>query len=315
MSGRRLIVSADDFGLTAGVDRGILAAVAAGSVTSVGVMGNLVDPAALAALAAARAGVSIGVHLNLTTGRPLCAPDEVPSLVDASGGFRSLASLARHALTGRIRAAEVARELRVQIARVRSLGVQVDHLDSHEHVHLLPGVIGAVVSLAREVGGGRMRTHRPLLLDPAGRGWRAALAYYRRYPRRVLTHGAKRVFARVIALAGVATPDAMVATSLLAHPVSGGPLAEWEALAAALPPGTWELVVHPANLAVPAGKGDAERLGDLVARRADELRALVSPRFREMLSTHRVALVPFSAIGARAPRRATGEGRYVARRA
>jgi predicted glycoside hydrolase/deacetylase ChbG (UPF0249 family) len=288
----RLIVSADDFGLTAGVDRGIAAGVAAGTVTSVGVMANLADPAAVAGLAALRPGLSLGVHLNLTTGRPLSAPADVPSLVDRDGAFFPLATLGRRAFTGRVRAPDVRRELGAQIVRLQQAGIAVDHLDSHEHVHLLPGVFGAVVAVARGLGVPRMRTHRPALVGP-GR----TRDYYRRHPRRVLSHVAKRLLAVRLRRAGIATPDGMVAPSLLRTPVAGGPRAEWEAIAAALPPGTWELVVHPADLSVPRDATAEARLGELVARRGAELQALLDPGLRRTFAARGVALVPFSAVG------------------
>ena len=305
MTARRLIVSADDFGLTAGVDRGIVAAVARGSVTSVGVMANLAEAEPLRDLVAARAGVSLGAHLNLTTGRPVSPPEAVPSLVDGDGVFHSLATLTRRALAGRLRVRDVGRELGAQVARLRSLGVALDHLDSHEHVHLLPGVTGAVIGLARASGVRRMRTHRPRIMG-------AALSYYARHPRRLATHAVKRLVALRLRAAGIATPDGMVAPSLLVTPVAGGALAEWEAVARRLPPGTWELVVHPADLGVPPRADDDGRLGDLVARRGDELAALTDPTFRTMLARHDVELVPFAALPVHDP---LVEERYVPRRA
>jgi len=302
---RRLIVSADDFGLGAAVDAGVLAAVAAGGVTSVGVMGNLAAPSRVAALAAVRPGLSVGVHLNLTTGRPL--RDDVPSLVDARGDFHSLATLGRRALARRIDAAEVARELGAQIERVRAAGVTVDHLDSHEHVHLLPGVFGVVRRLAR-ADGLALRTHRPLLLAPPGANGR--VAYYRRHPRRIATHLAKRLFALRLRLAGVSTPDGMVASSLLTDPVPGGARAEWAAIARALPPGTWELVVHPADLGVSGDPNETAWLGDLVERRAEELDALCAPDFLAMLADAGVTLVSFAALREPVARRAVAEERY-----
>jgi len=303
MTARRLIVSADDFGLTPAVDRGILAAVEAGAVTSVGIMANLVEPAALWRLERAP---SRGVHLNLTTGRPLSSPAAVPSIVDGRGEFLSLAILTRRALAGRIRTGEVERELGAQIRRVRELGVALDHLDSHEHVHLLPGVTGAVVRLARTLGPRRIRSHRPLVLATGGRRAAETIAYYRSHPRRVATHAVKRLLALRLRLAGLVMPDGMVAPSLLAAPVAGGPLRQWEAIAAALPAGTWELVVHPADLRVAGTASDLERLGDLVESRAAELAALTSPEFPGLLGAHGVDLVPFTAIRAGAERAAAG---------
>jgi predicted glycoside hydrolase/deacetylase ChbG (UPF0249 family) len=308
----RLIVSADDFGLTAGVDRGIRAAVAAGAVTSVGVMANLVDPSSLAALVTMRAGLSVGVHLNLTTGSPLSPPAEVPSLVDAGGRFLPLATLARRAFAGRLRRAEITLELGAQVDRLGWMGVAADHLDSHEHVHLLPGVLAAVISVARRAGIACMRSHRPCLLGATRYG---RLAYYAHHPRRIVTHTAKHLLALRLHLAGIATPDGMVTPSLLARAVAGGPLAEWEAVVGALPAGTWELVVHPADLTVAPRAGEEERLGDLVERRAAELAALRAPRFRAMLAARGVEPVSFAPVRLPPPPTWHAQEGHAARRA
>jgi hypothetical protein len=112
----------------------------------------------------------------------------------------------------------------------------------------------------------------------------------------VLTHAAKHLLALRLRLAGLAMPDGMVAPSLLAAPVAGGPLRQWEAIAAALPAGTWELVVHPADLRRMGTATERERLGELVESRGAELAALTTPDFHRMLRAHGVELVPFAAI-------------------
>jgi len=290
MTERRLIVNADDFGLTPGVDRGILRAVAAGSVSSVSIMANLAEGVAVAALAAAYPEVSLGAHLNLTTGRPLRPGRELPSLVDATGEFLSLATLTRRALAGRVRGAEVARELEAQLARLRGHGAAVDHVDSHEHVHLLPGVTGAVIAVARRARVARLRCHRPRLFAARGRRRGEVLAYYAAHPRRVVSHALKRVLAARFRRAGLGGPDGVVSPALLLDPPPPGPLAEWDAVLAALPPGTWELVVHPADL---TGPGDTAPLGDLVERRGVELAALESAAFPRMLRERGVTLVNY----------------------
>ena len=97
----RLVINADDFGLSAGVNRGILAAHAAGTVTSTSLLPNL--PAFDDAVRSARATptLGIGLHFNLTTGAPVSAPDQVPSLVDsATGQFHALRVLAARSLGG-----------------------------------------------------------------------------------------------------------------------------------------------------------------------------------------------------------------------
>ena len=294
MSASRLIVSADDLGLTPAVDLGIARALAAGSVTAVGVIANLADPARVAALARAHPGTSFGVHLNLTVGRPVLPPSQVPSLIDEGGRFHRLGVLARRALLGRVVVDEAAAELAAQVERLIAAGVAVDHVDSHQHVHALPAVAGALVAAVRRTGVRAVRSHRPLVLAVGPESRRAVARYYLRHPRRLLTHGWKRYTAASLARAGLVLPDGMVSGSLLAHPVVGGPLDEWDAILAELPGGTWELVVHPADLG--AAEGDVARLGALVERRAAELAALVDPRFTRLLARHGVEPVSFAAL-------------------
>lgn len=141
---RRLIVNADDFGLTQGVSRGILRAHREGLVTSATVLASLPPEPELDAEAAACPCLGLGLHLNLTWGRPVSPPETVPSLVDAEGRFgRDLAGLQARAHPDDIR-----RESEAQIeAFARRFGRAPTHLDSHHHVHRLPGVMDAVVSV------------------------------------------------------------------------------------------------------------------------------------------------------------------------
>ena len=140
---RRLIVNADDFGLTAGVSRGILRAHRDGLVTSATVLASLPPEPELDA-AAAGAGLGLGLHFNLTWGRPVSPAGTVPSLVDAEGRFgRDLAVLQERA-----RPDDVRRECETQIEVFsRRFGRPPTHLDSHHHVHRVPRVMDAVVDV------------------------------------------------------------------------------------------------------------------------------------------------------------------------
>lgn len=140
---RRLIVNADDFGLTAGVSGGILRAHREGVVTSTTVLASLPPQEELDAVAA-RSGVGLGLHFNLTWGRPVSPPAAVATLVDHDGRFGG--DLA--ALQERAHPDEVRRECEAQIeAFTRRFGRAPTHLDSHHHVHRLPRVMDAVVDV------------------------------------------------------------------------------------------------------------------------------------------------------------------------
>lgn len=145
---RRLIVNADDFGLTAGVSRGILAAHRGGIVTSATVLVNLPVHEELDA-EAADSGLGLGLHFNLTWGAPLSPTGTVSSLVDGAGLFsRDLAALGERA-----RPDEVRREAEAQIEAFRvRFGRLPTHLDSHHHAHRLSRVLDSVVDVVAAAG-------------------------------------------------------------------------------------------------------------------------------------------------------------------
>src|SRR5579863_6643091 len=107
---RRLIVNADDFGLTAGVNRGIVEAHAAGIVTSTTLMANSTAFDDAVQLARSSPTLSVGCHLVLIDGSPLLGRDKVPSLMDPRNPgcfYQNISSFAQRALTGRFDANEI----------------------------------------------------------------------------------------------------------------------------------------------------------------------------------------------------------------
>jgi predicted glycoside hydrolase/deacetylase ChbG (UPF0249 family) len=147
-----VVVTADDLGLSAGVTRGILEAHRRGVVRSTSLLVTFPAAQEAAALARAEPDLEIGLHLDLVGGRPASDPAAVPSLCDEEGRFYPLSIFARRLFTGRIRAAELATELRAQAARARSWGVPALAWDSHRHVHLMPPVAVVVGHVARDLG-------------------------------------------------------------------------------------------------------------------------------------------------------------------
>jgi predicted glycoside hydrolase/deacetylase ChbG (UPF0249 family) len=142
---RTLIVNADDFGLTRGVSAGILDAHRLGIVTSTTVLVTAdIDREQLAE--ARECGLGLGLHVNLTLGRPLTG---ARSLADASGAFlRDPRRAAAGAEPDEVRA-----EIEAQIARFeRLVGRPPTHLDTHHHVGLYAPVREVVLAVARERG-------------------------------------------------------------------------------------------------------------------------------------------------------------------
>lgn len=141
---RMLIVNADDFGLTAGVNRGVIESHQRGIVTSATMMVNMPGFADAVAQAAGHPGLAVGLHLNLTYGRPLSPPEELPSLVDEDGGFvRREDHAPRNGAPAEIRA-----EFLAQARRFLATGLPLSHLDTHHHLHRAENLLDLVADLA-----------------------------------------------------------------------------------------------------------------------------------------------------------------------
>jgi predicted glycoside hydrolase/deacetylase ChbG (UPF0249 family) len=147
-----IVVTADDLGLSAGVTRGILEAHRRGVVRSTSLLVTFPAAQEAAALALAEPDLEVGLHIDLVGGQPVSDPSAVPSLCDDDGHFYPLPVFTRRLLTGRVRATELAAELRAQAERAHAWGVPALAWDSHRHVHLMPPVALVVGHIARDLG-------------------------------------------------------------------------------------------------------------------------------------------------------------------
>ncbi|HUQ41191.1 MAG TPA: ChbG/HpnK family deacetylase [Candidatus Limnocylindrales bacterium] len=154
------IVNADDLGLSRAVTRGVLESHRRGIVRSTSLLVTYPWSEEGAALALAERELEIGIHLDLVGGRPASEPSAVRSLIDDEGRFHPLSELTKRLFTGRVRAAEIAREVRAQVERARSWGAPALAWDSHRHVHLMPPVARVVASVARDLGARWVRRGR-----------------------------------------------------------------------------------------------------------------------------------------------------------
>lgn len=290
---RRLIVNADDFGLTSGVNRAIVEAHRSGVVTSATLMANAGAFPEAVQLAASAPELSIGCHVVLVDGSPLSSPAQVPSLLDNGGAqfHVSLARFARLALRKRLDAGQIEAEVAAQIRKLQSSGIAVSHLDTHKHTHMFPQVLQPVLRAAKACGVPAIRNPfetvklTQLFSNPGS--WKRWLEV------RALNRWAAQ-FHRAVEQAGLATPNGTIGI------LATGRLGErWlQFLLENLPPGTWELVCHP-------GYNDAQ-LGAVRTRlresRERELRALTSETLRPLLSQRGVELISYRAFANAATR-------------
>lgn len=202
-----VVVNADDLGLAAGVNQGIFEAIDAGVVTDVSLMANgAAFDAAVDGLRARGIG-TVGLHFCLVDReRPLSGRALTGGLADADGRLPFRNTLFRRILIGGRRAQDaVADELQAQYLRITGAGLRVTHVDSHQHVHLFPGIAEAVLDLCRTKANVLVRVPDPGRLATLMSGPIMALAA--RMRRRAAARGVLTVRALGFERSGRMTPD------------------------------------------------------------------------------------------------------------
>lgn len=149
---KQLIVNADDFGLHPLINAGIIKGYQEGFITSTSLMPSATCWQEAVRLAKDNPRLGIGVHLTLVGGVPSVLPKEqVSSLLDDDGLFLpDYVAFAKRYYSGAVNKAELEAELRAQLERALSCGVNITHIDSHQHTHVLPGINSLVLKLSNE---------------------------------------------------------------------------------------------------------------------------------------------------------------------
>jgi hopanoid biosynthesis associated protein HpnK len=234
-----LIVNADDFGLTSGVNRAIKELHAAGLVTSTSLLARAGATEEAIDLAVRTPSLGVGCHVVLVDGEPFLPPDQIPTLIDSkTGSFpKSLATFLRRLFTGHIRTTEMEAEISAQIAFLQQRGVHLTHVDTHKHTHVFSAVLRPLLRAAYSAGVRAVR-------NPFEPHW-STRATRRAHWMRLAQVGALRWLEpesrRIIGQAGFVTTSGTVA-------VAGTGIldaATLRCLLQCLPAGKWELVTHP----------------------------------------------------------------------
>jgi hopanoid biosynthesis associated protein HpnK len=149
----KLIINADDFGLCRGVNKAVVEAHTTGVLTSATIMANMPASDEAIAIAKKTPTLGVGVHLNVSDGKPLSQDIAVQPLLDDADKFKySAYKLAFKTLANKKILKAVQIELAAQIASIIDRGIKPTHLDSHKHFHCFPPVYKIVCSLAADFG-------------------------------------------------------------------------------------------------------------------------------------------------------------------
>ena len=255
---KKLVIHADDFGLSEAITQGILTAFQQGSVTSACLMVNF--PTSRSALQRAKSvQLDLGWRITLTEGYPLTPAKFIPSLVRRDGSFHSLATLIRKSLLGQIVLGEVTKELEAQYQFFLAEKLPPTHVDGHEHVHMF--------SIIREAVAQVVVAHRiPFVrssVEPGG-PW--------------LPRFAARSFLRLLK---ATNPARSIPFYGLTLGKKAGELAAWQKLLGRINSDVAEVMVHPG---IPPQGG--ENFDDkFPGNRYAEWTLLTSPQWKSLIKT------------------------------
>ena len=299
---RKLIVNADDFGLTAGVNRAIVESHSGGVVSSATLMANGAAFADAVTAARSAPNLSVGCHVVLVDGTPVSPPDAVDTLLairsaEPDNFYSSLSAFAARAMLGGFDPDQLVAEITAQIRKIQSTGLQVTHLDTHKHAHIFPEILAALLRAARICGVRAIRNpFVPLQAMPA-RLFKGKPDLWKRYGQVRMLHTFSGPFQQRTKRAGLLTPDGVVGVietgSITSRDDSPDGSSGYNSLLrqtlANLPEGTWELVCHPGY-----NDGDLRRAGTrLLESREEERRLLTSAELRRFLEEQKIQIVSY----------------------
>jgi chitin disaccharide deacetylase len=282
---KQVILNADDFGLTRGVNEGIIRAHREGILTSTTLMAN--GPAFDDAIELARANpkLGIGCHLVLSGGMAVAPAQQIPSLAGPDGALpESLAAFVVRVTSGRLHSADMETELRAQIEKIRSAGVEPSHVDTHKHTHTHPRVMNVVAGVARAYGISRIRNPVEDLRD----SWRTTgsdgLARIRDLAAACAVRFVGFQFRALSRRYGLVSPDHFLGLAATGR-LGATALAR---LMESVPEGHTEIMLHPG-----IWDPELEKVGGRLRQRQTEMEALLSPEVRRVVEERNIRLITY----------------------
>lgn len=244
MKNKRIIINADGYGFTPGVNEGIVRTLEAGLVRSTSCTPNFGFLGEVGNVARRFPDVSFGIHFNLSVGMPVCFPNKVPSLVNEDGCFWG-ASLLEMIVQKKINRDDVVRELTAQAALLADSGLPMSHWDGHQNKHLYPLFFDSAMEVAKHFNIAAVRTHRRLLYTNNGPiTFGGQIRYYALHPKRALTHIGGRYRALQARQNGFRMADRLITPGYVDSSHKSAK-SFWQSLAKTLPTGISEVYCHP----------------------------------------------------------------------
>lgn len=278
---KKVIINADDFGLSLGVNEGIILAYQRGILTSTTLLANMPAFEHAVSLARENEGLGVGAHLNIVRGRPLSPSERVRTLTDEDGNFpSSLHALIRKLIRGKIRTEEIEEEFRRQIEKIQRAGIRISHLDSEKHTHGLPSVLRIVIRLANDYNIKKIRWIHEFGLSKRLLGSTKALA----------ASWAFSSSKKAIKQGGVSVPDRFYGLCASGHMTAS----RLGRILSRLKDGVTEIMVHPGFISPDLVELE-KNIGHFYINkhREKELRAILDPGLRRIIEERNIGLINF----------------------
>ena len=279
---KQLIITADDYGMSPAVNKAIQEGIENGIITSTNVMMNM--PLCDETERIINKGASIGLHWNLTCGKPVLPPEQVPSIVDGNGDFYSISEFRRLYKSGSIKEKDVEKELKAQYRKYQQIWGEPEYWNSHENVHLWLKTFQVFLRTASELNIRKMRSHDRIYV-PAKSGKATSSLVWR-----MLEPAKKAVFAywrKEAEKNGIASPDGKVCCLdendihdleyILKH-------IQWNKAESA------EFTIHPAV------ECDSPFFGNMTENRLTEYRMVIDPGIHNVIRESKTILANFDCV-------------------
>lgn len=282
---KKLIITADDYGMCESVNRAIEDCINAGVVLSTNVMVNMPCCEDAALLKNQYPGVSVGLHYNFTVGKPLSPKEQVPSLVDETGNFLSYSEIRKKCKNHSYDLNEVKLEMSAQYRRFTEICGEPDYWNTHENVHVYPGLYRLFRNVSLDLGIKKMRSHQRIFIPSSTGETDKSLLWKLTNPvKQILLN----VWQRSSLKKGIFAPDGLLVRMnesdklYLAFLFSN---IQWKNADIA------EIAIHPST------SGENEYFGDITDLRVKEYEIFSSTQVKDLAKHCEIELAGFEAVG------------------
>ena len=277
---KQLIVTADDYGMSKGVNEAIDAGISCGLITSTNVMTNMEYYREAEKLC--KLPVSVGIHWTISAGKSVLPPSEIPSLVDSDGNFYSYGALRSRYRKGLIADADIVKELKAQYNRFVEVCGEPDYWNTHQNTHVDFRIFQLFVDTAKKLGIYKMRSHQRVYVPGSSNSRKMSLKWRLLEPikSRMLNSWLNNARRK-----GMNFPEGVV---VCLNKNDLGDLGyvfshiKWQEKQLA------EYVIHPATV------NDSPYFGKIVDQRIREWKQFTAEETHEFLENNAISLVNFS---------------------